>query len=82
LGKKPKVGSLFGLRGQEVIEVEAFEETFAYFIGQLRFFERSMHEVDRPPCGVENDATIVTSCKMLFKFLAEFRAEVSINIRR
>ena len=73
---------LFGLLSQVVIEIEAFEETFAHVIGQVRFFNRRMYEINRPLGSVENDAAVVASREMFFEFDAKFGIEFAVNVRR
>jgi hypothetical protein len=73
-------GKLFGIWGQVIVQVEAFEKAFTHILGQILFFEGNMDEIDRPPGGVQNDAAVIASCKVLFKFPAKFRAEVAVDI--
>jgi hypothetical protein len=45
-------GKLLGLWSQVTVQIEAFEEAFAHVIGQVGFFEGSMHEVNCPLCCI------------------------------
>jgi hypothetical protein len=65
---------------QVIVQIEAFEEAFAHVFGDIQFFEGSMHKVDRPPGGVQDNTAIITTGEVLFKFLAKFRVEFTINI--
>jgi hypothetical protein len=65
-----------------MVEVEAFEEAFAHIFGQVGFFEGSLHEVNRPFGGVQNDSAVVALGKMFFEFLAELGIEIAVNVCR
>jgi hypothetical protein len=80
--ERVRAKELLGFRGQVIIEIEAFEKAFTHVFGQLRFFVGSMNEVNGPLGGVENDAAIVASFQVLFKFLAQLRAQVAIDVGR
>lgn len=71
---------LFGSLSQVSVQVEAFEEAFAHVVRQVGFFVGSLHEVNRPLCGVQNDAAVVASREMPFEFLAKFGTEFAVNV--
>jgi hypothetical protein len=65
---------------QVIVQIEAFKEAFAYIIGQVRHFDGSMYEIDRPLGGIQNNTTIVTPGKVFFDFLAKFGGKLAIDI--
>ncbi len=71
-----------GFRLEIVVKIKAFEEAFAHILGQVRFFDWGMHEIDGPPGGVQHNAAIITAGKMFFEFLAELGAKIAIDIGR
>jgi hypothetical protein len=71
---------LFGFWSQVVVQIEAFEEAFAHILGDVQFFDGSMHKVNRSPGGVQDNTAIITTGEVLFKFLAKFRVEFTVNI--
>ncbi len=65
-----------------IVEIEALEEAFAHVVRNADRFRRRLNEINRPLGGVQNDAAILTSGKMLFDFAAKLRTQLTVNIFR